>query len=116
MPLINVRTSVVHIDESELLLKELSSELSSLTGKPESYVMPLLETNVPMTFAGTTEPCCFVEIKSIGSLDPEKMASIFCNLIEKRTGISSNRIYIQFEDVPANLWAWNSRVFVVLIF
>ena len=97
MPLINVRTSVVHIDESELLLKELSSELSALTGKPEIYVMTLLETSVPMTFAGTTEPCCFVEIKSIGSLAPEKMASIFCKLIERRTGIACDRIYIQFE-------------------
>ena len=111
MPLINVRTSVLDIDEPEVLLKELSNELSSLTGKPESYVMTLLETNVPMTFAGTKDPCCYVEIKSIGSIDSSKMSSAFCKSIENATGISSKRIYIGFEDVPASLWGWNGRTF-----
>ena len=94
-----------------LLLKKLSNELSQLTGKPEQFVMTLLQTNVPMTFAGTTEPCCYVEIKSIGSIDSFKMTTAFCTLIENATGITSQRIYIGFEDVPAKLWGWNGRTF-----
>ena len=69
MPLINVKTSLPNIENSELLLMNLSKELSNLTGKPEQFVMTLLQTNVPMTFAGSTEACCYVEIKSIGSID-----------------------------------------------
>ncbi len=111
MPLINLKTSNINIENPEALLKVLSKELSNLTGKPETYVMTALQTDVAMTYAGSNEPCCFVEIKSIGSLDPVKMSSSFCELIESRTGIPTNRIYIEFEDVPASLWGWDGRTF-----
>ena len=111
MPLINVKTSISNFEKPELLLNKLSSELSGLTGKPEQFVMTLLQTNVPMTFAGSLEPCCYVEIKSIGSIDSSKMTEAFCTLIENATAIPSERIYIGFEDVPAKLWGWNGRTF-----
>ena len=111
MPLINVKTSLPHIENSELLLKSLSNELSELTGKPEQFVMTLLQTNVPMTFAGSMDACCYVEIKSIGSIDSSKMTAAFCNLIEDATGIPIQRIYIGFEDIPPKFWGWNRRTF-----
>ena len=111
MPLINVKTSITNIEDPEGLLKDLSMELSKLTGKPEQYVMTLLQTSVPMTFAGSKEPCCYVEIKSIGSIDPSTMTSAFCKLIGNKTGISSQRIYIAFEDIPASLWGWDGKTF-----
>ena len=49
MPLINVRTSLPALKDGSALLQELSSELANQTGKPEAYVMTLLETGVPMT-------------------------------------------------------------------
>ncbi len=111
MPLINLRTSVSNLEHPEEILQALSKELSLLTGKPEKYVMTSLETGVPMTFAGTNDPCCYVEIKSIGAIDPSRMSSSFCRLIESKTNIPSDRIYIGFEDVPPNLWGWNGRSF-----
>ena len=111
MPLINVKTSISNIENSESFLHEISNALSSITGKPEQYVMTLLQTKVPMTFGGTTDPCCYVEIKSIGAIDSAKMAPIFCTLISKWTDIPSHRIYIGFEDVPAKLWGWDGRTF-----
>ena len=54
MPLINVRTSLPEVADSAALLKELSAALAQQTGKPESYVMTLLDTAVPMTFAGSS--------------------------------------------------------------
>ena len=51
MPLINVRTSLAEVADANGLLKELSKALAQQTGKPESFVMTLLETAVPMTFA-----------------------------------------------------------------
>ena len=44
MPLINVRTSLPALKDGSALLQELSSELADQTGKPEAYVMTLLET------------------------------------------------------------------------
>ena len=111
MPLINVRISSINIDNPEELLQALSKELSDLTGKPENYVMASLQTEAAMTFGGTREPCCFIEIKSIGAINPSKMSASFCELIESKTDVPSNRVYIEFNDVPANSWGWNGRTF-----
>ena len=73
--------------------------------------MALLKTAVPMTFAGSAEPCAYVEIKSIGALKPPAMTSAFCELIESRTGIPASRIYAAFEDVNASSWGWNGNTF-----
>jgi phenylpyruvate tautomerase len=111
MPLINVRLSLPAVDEATALLQELSAALADQTGKPEAYVMTLLETGVPMTFAGSTEPCAYVEIKSIGALKPPAMSAAFCKLISNRTGIAAERIYVAFEDVKATNWGWNGHTF-----
>ena len=111
MPLINVRTSLPALKDGSALLQELSSELANQTGKPEAYVMTLLETGVPMTFAGSHEPCAYVEVKSIGTLRPPAMTAAFCELIQARTGIPANRVYIGFEDVQASCWGWNGSTF-----
>ena len=111
MPLINVRTSLPSLKDESALLQELSAELASQTGKPEAYVMTLLETGVPMTFAGSHEPGAYVEVKSIGALRPPAMTAAFCELIQARTGIPANRVYIGFEDVQASCWGWNGSTF-----
>ena len=80
-------------------------------GKPEAYVMTLFEGGVPMTFAGQSDPCAYVEIKSIGALAPAAMTRAFCDLIEDATGIPKARIYIGFDDVDASCWGWNGRTF-----
>ncbi|MEB3159408.1 MAG: phenylpyruvate tautomerase MIF-related protein [Synechococcus sp.] len=111
MPLINVRTSLPSVEDADGLLKALSAALAQQTGKPEAYVMTLLETAVPMTFAGSSDPCAYVEVKSIGALKPPAMTAAFSELITQRTGIPANRIYIAFEDVKANAWGWNGNTF-----
>jgi phenylpyruvate tautomerase len=111
VPLIHLRTSLPTVDSSAALLQELSAALAQQTGKPERYVMTLLEAGVPMTFAGTTDPCAFVEIKSIGALRPPAMSAAFCELISARTGLPADRIYLQFEDVEAGSWGWDGHTF-----
>ena len=111
MPLIHVKLSSSKIENSQELLQELSKELSDLTGKPEQYVMCILETNIPMLFSGSEDPCCYVEVKSIGSLTPPVMTKTFTKLIERKTGISSDRIYISFEDIQASKWGFNGQTF-----
>ena len=111
LPLINLRTNLSGLDEPEALLRKLSTALAEATGKPEAYVMTLFEANVPMTFAGSSDPCAYVEIKSIGALSPPSMAKQFCKLIEDSIGVSKDRVYIGFDDVPAASWGWNGRTF-----
>ncbi len=111
MPLINLKVSSSKIDNANQLLKDLSKELAGLTKKPERYVMTILQTDVPMLFGGTSDPCCYVEVKSIGALTPSEMSKSLCNLIESKAKIPADRIYISFEDVPPSLWGFNGQTF-----
>lgn len=116
MPLIKVQTSVIAPPkaEVELLLKSLSAELAKHTGKPESYVMTVFEAGISMTFAGTTDPVCYIEIKSIGTMKPdqtEAMSQYFCQQIYQSLSVPKNRIYIEFTDAKGAMWGWNGTTF-----
>ncbi len=109
MPYISVSTSAKVIDKKKLL-KEISILVSSLTNKSEKFVMAKLEDDSEMYFEDEN-PCCFLEIKSIGSLSPSEMANPISNFFHEKIGIPRDKIYISFEDVPASSWAWNGRTF-----
>ncbi len=111
MPLINIKTSYQDKLKSEELLREISIGISKLTGKPEKYVMALIETSHSMTFGGSKEDCCYVEIKSIGALRPREMSHEICKIIYEITGISKDRVYISFEDILPNNWGYNGSTF-----
>ena len=109
MPYINVSTSA-KIEDKKKLLEEIWLLVSSLTNKSKRFVMAKLEDNSQMYFEDET-PCCFLEIKSIGSLNPSEIAKPICNFVYEKIGIPLDKIYISFEDVPASMWAWNGRTF-----
>jgi phenylpyruvate tautomerase PptA (4-oxalocrotonate tautomerase family) len=116
MPLIKVQTSVNAPAKSEVdaLLKQLSASLANHLGKPESYVMTAFEPGVSMTFAGTTDPVCYVEIKSVGSMSGSQtktMSQDVCQQLQQALGVSQNRIYIEFADAKGAMWGWNSSTF-----
>jgi phenylpyruvate tautomerase PptA (4-oxalocrotonate tautomerase family) len=115
MPFIKVQTSVAQPQKSdvETVLKDLSAALAQQLGKPESYVMTAFEADVPMTFAGTTDPVCYMEIKSIDlPADQTKtLSQDFCQKINQLLNIPINRIYIEFADASRNMWGWNGTTF-----
>tara|TARA_B100000965_G_scaffold295670_1_gene253853 strand:+ start:3733 stop:4071 length:339 start_codon:yes stop_codon:yes gene_type:complete len=111
MPLIQINTSANSIFKDNLLQKEISRTVAELTGKPEDYVMTIIQSDSQMTFAGSEKPCCFIKLKSIGSLNPESMSKSLCELISSKTNINANRIYIEFIDVKAKNWGFNSSTF-----
>lgn len=116
MPLIKVQTSLSN-PESKIvndLLTNLSGKLAKHLSKPESYVMTSFESNISMTFGGTFEPVCYVEIKSVGTMNANQtkaMSKDFCEEINKVLSIAKNRIYIEFSDAKDYLWGWNGSTF-----
>ena len=72
--------------------------------------MAKIDDNSEMYFEDEN-PCCFLEIKSIGSLSPSEMAKPISNFVWEKMGIPIDRIYIYFIDVPASFWSWNGRTF-----
>ena len=109
MPYINVSTSA-KIEDNKKLLEEITILASSLTNKSKRFIMAKLEDNLEMYF-DDENPCCFLEIKSIGSLNPAEMAKSISDFVYEKMGIPIDKIYISFEDVPASMWAWNGRTF-----
>ena len=107
MPLIKVKTSVSTSTpnkiEVESLLKTLSASLAKHLGKPESYVMTAFESDVPMTFAGTTDPVCYLEIKSVGTMDAYKtkaMSQDFCQKISEKDRMQIKKLPLFQNESP----------------
>ena len=112
MPFIQINTSSKSIlEDDDVLQKDISKMVADLTGKPENYVMTMVQRDTKMTFAGSDEPCCFIKVKSIGSLTPSSMSKSLCELISSKTNINKNRIYIEFIDVKASNWGFNGSTF-----
>ena len=109
MPYISVSTSS-KVNDKDKLLEEISIFISSLTNKSRSFVMAKIDDNCQMYFDDKS-PSCFLEIKSIGSMNPSEMAKPISDFVHEKMGIPRDRIYISFEDVSASLWAWNGRTF-----
>ena len=109
MPYINVSTSA-KVNDKGKLLEEISILISSLTNKSRSFVMAKIDDNCQMYFDDET-PSCFLEVKSIGSLNPSKMAKPLSDFVYEKMGIPIDRIYISFYDVSPSMWAWNGNTF-----
>ena len=110
MPFLNISTNKKIKNEKELLAKS-SYFISSILNKPENFVMVKLSDSLNMYFAGTNEPACFIEIKSIGSLNPSKISKSICEFFSFELQIPLDRIFIFFQDVDSNMWAWNNQTF-----
>ena len=109
MPYINILTSE-KVDNKKKLLEEITTLISSLTKKSKKFVMAKIDDNSEMYFEDES-PCCFLEIKSIGSLNPKTMTKPISDFVYEKIKIPQDKIYISFEDVPASMWAWNGRTF-----
>ena len=109
MPYINVSTSA-KVENKKKFLEEISVLVSSLTNKSKKFVMAKLDDDSEMYFDDESV-CCFLEIKSIGSLNPSEMAKSLSNFVNEKMGIPLDKIYISFVDVSASMWAWNGRTF-----
>ena len=110
MPLLTISTTVKVTDKNSLL-KKSSQLISSLTKKSENFVMVKFEDCSNMFFAGSTADCCYVELKSIGSIDSEKMSVDITEFFSNEIGVPAKRIYINFVNIEPSMWAWNKSTF-----
>ncbi len=110
MPLLNISTNK-KIKNQKKLLEKSSYFISTVLNKPENYVMVKLIDSLQLYFAGTDDPCCIVEIKSIGSLYPSKISKQICEFFSFELEIPSERIYVLFQNIESNMWVWNNKTF-----
>ena len=114
MPMISVKTNAEMDDQTrEQLLAALSGLIADGIGKPETYVMGVLET-ASLIMSGKPGDAAFVEIRSIGGLNREVNRSLsekVCSLLETHLHVPWDRVYINFFDLSRENWGWNGKIF-----
>ena len=95
------------------ILKNASTLVAELLGKPESFVLVALHTNTSMLFAGSDDPVAFLELKSVGlpARKTKDLSESLCQLIEGHLGIPRDRVYVKFIDVKGAMWGWKGDTF-----
>ncbi|KAK8685581.1 hypothetical protein V6N13_041581 [Hibiscus sabdariffa] len=77
MPTLNLYTNLpVDAVTTSDILKDATKAVAKIIGKPESYVMILVNGGVPMAFAGTEGRAAYGELISIGGLSPSVNAKL----------------------------------------
>ena len=112
MPLLEIKTNI-SITDTDSVLKAASEFTAKLLGKPESYVMINLSTEISLLFAGNDKPCAHLTLKSLGLNESETKAysERLCGFISKKLNIDSDRVYIEFFNPERHLWGWNNSTF-----
>ncbi|XVF69911.1 hypothetical protein PTKIN_Ptkin11bG0119100 [Pterospermum kingtungense] len=107
MPTLNLYTNVpVDAVTVSDILKDATKAVAKIIGKPESYVMILVNDGVPMAFAGTEAPAAYGELISIGGLGPSvngKLSSTIAEILQTKLSIDSSRFYIKFYDAQVSM-------------
>lgn len=112
MPVLSITTNSGPQGSPEILAR-MSTAVAGMLGKPESYVMLLLQQQRHMLFAGSDAPLAYVELKSI-ALPVERTTEFsarLCELISTELAIPQERIYIEFSDLQRRLFGWDARTF-----
>ncbi|HEX2733123.1 MAG TPA: phenylpyruvate tautomerase MIF-related protein [Polyangiaceae bacterium] len=115
MPLLKIVTNVQPTPAvRSRLLSDLSKLVATRLGKPESYVMTCFDGQAAMTFGGSSESTCLVELKSVGRFTSDVTRSLsveLCEFIESALAIPKARVYIEFADVAGHLWGHSAGNF-----
>jgi len=114
MPLLTIQTNIsIENAKQEKLVAQASALVSELLSKSEQYVMIYLQDKQVIFFAGNDKPCAMLELKSIGLPEnrTEAFSAALCKLVAGETGITPERIYIEFSNAPRHMWGWDSSTF-----
>ena len=114
MPTLKIQTNgEIPTQRRKVILEAASSTVAEQLGKPESYVMVILETNRDMLFAAHDAPLAYLELKSLGLPEDTTpaLSAALCRFMKQHFGIPPERIYIEFASPPRHLFGWNGKTF-----
>ena len=115
MPMIRVQLSC-QLEGPALsgLMKQLSSTVAGALGKPESYMMVVVDQQIPILMAADDAPAALVEVRSVGSISDQQARDISARvsgLLGESAGIGPDRVYANFMGVPGAMWGYNGGTF-----
>lgn len=112
MPVLNITTNKPLLSPDPTIAI-MSSEIAKILGKPEKYVMVILQHKPYMLFACSDAPLAYVELKSIGLPEEQtsQLSSEICALVHEQLDIPTQRIYIEFANAERHMFGWDGRTF-----
>ncbi|MBK1701836.1 phenylpyruvate tautomerase MIF-related protein [Thiococcus pfennigii] len=114
MPTLRIVTNVeIPPEQCAALLADASGTVAAMLGKPEAYVMVLIEDGRALSLGGSSAPAAYLELKSLG-LPEDRTAEYsrtLCDLLAEALEIGAERVYIEFAAPPRHLFGWNGGTF-----
>jgi phenylpyruvate tautomerase PptA (4-oxalocrotonate tautomerase family) len=114
MPTLKIQTNAAIAPERrKVIMEAASSTLAEVLGKPESYVMVILETNPDMIFGADTAPLAYLELKSLGLPEDRtgEVSAALCGFMETHFQVPSSRVYIEMASPPRHMFGWKGGTF-----
>lgn len=118
MPHFQIRTNVPKSSIPSTFLKETSTLIANMLGKPEGYCVVTAIPDQMMMFGGEDGPCAMAILMSIGKLglsENKKYSKILSDHVEKHLGVSPSRMYIEFHDTPSSQVGYRGTTFHELL-
>jgi phenylpyruvate tautomerase len=114
MPMIRVQLSFTLDQEKQsALMRDLSQSVAKQLGKPESYMMVVLES-ASILMGGKPEAAAFFEVRSVGTVSKDQAVSLskaVGEILSRTTGVHNDRIYSNFAGVPGAMWGFDGGTF-----
>ena len=94
------------------IAKEAMNILSTVIGKPLKYCACQVVETVG-AFGGEGGANTFMEVRSVGGLEGKQkdLSDKFCTLIEGKTSIKGDKIYLNFTELTGGNWGYNHKTF-----
>jgi phenylpyruvate tautomerase PptA (4-oxalocrotonate tautomerase family) len=112
MPLLKITTNQ-RVENQDDVCLAMSRAVASMLGKPESYVMVILQSGQTMTFAGSPEATALLELKSLGLAESQtrEYSTKLCTLVSDHLAVPPGRVYIEFSSPERHMWGWDNGTF-----
>lgn len=114
MPCLQIRTNLKLTEEQKLkICRDLSKAVAKLTGKPETYVMVMIQ-ECTMTFGGSPDPCVFMDLRSIGCISRaqnKEHSRTLSTYFQNEFKVPTERVYISFANVKGEDWGYAGDTF-----
>ena len=115
MPLIKLQIAEsIPTEKQHVVLTSASRIVAEATGKPETYVMAILEPAAATAMGGAVTPAAFIDVRGIGGVNAAINGTIakgVCDLLQEQLGLAPDHVYLNFTDVPAANWGHNGHTF-----
>lgn len=114
MPVFKIETNVALDAVRTVECVKRASELAAdMLGKPEDYVLAVVEDGKSLLFGGHDDPAALVTLDSIGLPQDRtvEFSERICAFLEAELSVPPDRIYIAFGDIERHLFGWNKKTF-----